>query len=346
MKHYAGLDVSMKTTSICVRNQDDEILFETTVATDLEEITETLKPFQLERIGLESGSLCHWLTRELQALGLPAICIDARAAAAYLAVSGKKTDKNDARNLALIMVSGRYLQVHAKSQEACARKALIVARAALVEQRVRMTNTIRGLLKAEGVRLAPGTTRNFADRVRLACQGISRLIQIGIESLLRSFLLLEEEISRLDREVNQIAKEDPIVKQLMTTPGIGPITAVSYLAELDDLTRFADSHTVGAYLGLTPNQYQSGETAYRGRISRRGPKGLRALLVEAAIVLLTRTKSYSRLKAWGLKLKAKKGLMKAAVAVARKLGVIMHRMTVTGTDFQYGDQKGQQAKAA
>ena len=120
---------------------------------------------------------------------------------------------------------------------------------------------------------------------------------------------------------------------------VGPITALAFKAEIDDAKRFKDSKDVGAYIGLTPNQYSSGETRRQGGISKQGSKQMRYLLVEAATVLLTRCKAWSKLKAWGLKLMKKKGKKKAIIAVARKMAVILHKMLLTGKNFERTDKK-------
>jgi transposase len=159
-----------------------------------------------------------------------------------------------------------------------------------------------------------------------------------IEGLLAIFDLVHEKISNLDATLLELARKDKEVRKLMTIPGIGPITAMTYKVEIFEPTRFADSRTVGAYLGMTPKQYSSGEIHKQGRISKCGSKELRALLTEAGMVVLMRSQKWSKVKAWGLKLMRKKGIKKASLAVGRKLAVIMHRMLVSGKEFVYGEE--------
>jgi transposase len=125
----------------------------------------------------------------------------------------------------------------------------------------------------------------------------------------------------------------------MTVPGIGPVTALTYKTEIFNSGRFQDSKSVGAYLGLTPTQYASGEVQRQGRISKCGPSEPRSLLIEAGMVILTRSKKWSKLKVWGLKIMRKKGIKKAATAVGRKLAIIMHRMMIEQKEFIYGESK-------
>jgi transposase len=135
----------------------------------------------------------------------------------------------------------------------------------------------------------------------------------------------------------KFAEHDPICRLFMTIPGVGPVTAITYKAAIDDPHRFAKSSNVGAYLGLTPRKYASGEMDYNGRISKTGDPMVREMLYEAAGSMLINSKKWSSLKAWGLRVAKRSSLKKARVAVARKLAVIMHAMWKTGETFRYSD---------
>jgi Transposase IS116/IS110/IS902 family len=137
----------------------------------------------------------------------------------------------------------------------------------------------------------------------------------------------------------RLARNDAQVRRFMTAPGVGPITALCFLATIDDPTRFKRSRSVGAYAGLTTRRYASGEIDWTGRISKCGDKMLRSYLYEAANVLLTRVAKWSTLKAWGIRLAKRSGLRKAKVAVARKLAVILHRMWIDGTEFKWSSRR-------
>jgi len=147
------------------------------------------------------------------------------------------------------------------------------------------------------------------------------------------------QIADLDHKVMRLARSDPQVRRFMTAPGVGPITALCYLATIDDPTRFKRSRCVGAYLGLTTRRYASGEIDWTGRISKCGDAMLRSYLYEAANVLLTRVAKWSTLKAWGMRLAKRSGSRKAKVAVARKLAVILHRMWIDGTEFNWSSKE-------
>ena len=338
--HYVGLDVSMKETFICIEDETGKILNQGRVKTEPELIADYLNKFQpLTKVGLESGSLSHWLTDELKKFQIPAICIDARKMAAVLSVQVNKTDKNDARGIAEAMRCGIYREVLQKSQEAIEIGTLMRSRRILVWQKTQISNAVRGFLKSYGIRLGSVGEVGFSKTVRKRLPEKYDLAKEGVEGLLNCYEKTREEIEKLTKRIEQVAREDEDVKRLMTIPGVGPIVGLAYKIEIDDPKRFKNSKTVGSYLGMTPKQYSSGETHRQGRISKCGSTEVRYLLTEAAIVMLTRTKAWSKLKAWGLKIQRKHGFKKAAMAVGRKMSVVMHKMMIEKTNFIYGEPK-------
>jgi transposase len=194
-------------------------------------------------------------------------------------------------------------------------------------------STIRGLLKIHGVVLGPANRSGFIPRVREAFAGLGEGARLGLEALVSSLEQLRAALTSLDGQVKRQAAHDKRSRLLMSMPGVGPLTSSMLVTTLDDAGRFTKSRSVGAYLGLTPRQYASGETQRQGRISRAGPAECRAMLYEAAHCLLHFYKKPSRLKAWGLKLAKKKGMQRAIVALARRMAVILHRMLITGETF-------------
>jgi len=337
MEYYAGLDVSMKETFICVVDENGKIVYENQELSDVKSLAKHLRStgFKLAKIGLESGSLSHWLTTGLRKEGLEAICIDARKMAAILSVHVNKTDKNDARGIADAMRCNYYKTVQIKGWDSIAVWSVLKTRKRLIEQRVQLTNSIRGMLKAYGIRLGSVTIEKFTTRVYEVIIELPDIVKDSISSLLSCVTHLIKEIEGLDKILNAQAAADEEIKLLMTAPGVGKLTAIAYRCALDDPTRFKDPYDVGAYFGLTPRQYSSGETTVQGRISKCGNQEVRTLLIEAACVLLTRSKKWSTLKAWGLKIAKKKGHKKAMVAVARKLSIILYKMLVSKSEFRY-----------
>lgn len=345
MKYYAGLDVSIKETFICVQDETGKIIHQGPVKTDPELINNYLTKVgvPLSKAALESGSLSHWLIEELRKLQVPVICIDARKMAAILSIQINKTDQNDAKGIADAVRCNLYREVTQKSQSSIEIAILMGCRRQLVVQKTQQNNAIRGFLKNYGIRLSTAKDTHFTEAVRHELSDKSLVAKEGIEALLQCYEKTCEAIKKLTKKVEELASNDKDVKRLMTIPGIGAITALAFKTEIDDPKRFKNSRAVGAYLGMTPKQYASGETKRQGQISKCGSSEMRSLLMEAGIVLLTRSKRWSKVKAWGLKLMRKKGVKKAAVAVGRKLAVIMHRMMIDKTDFIYGEPKEQTA---
>ena len=340
MEHYVGLDVSLKLTAVCIVDRTGKIEREGVVHSDPEAIAAFIKSNapHVARIGLETGATSTWLWTELNRLGLPVICIDARHAKAVLKMQINKSDRNDAVGIARIMQCGWYKEVRVKDLDSHAVKALLVSRALLVKIKRDLENQVRGLLKNLGLVIGRAKMNAFAWRAAELIEDQPELAA-AVTPLLNARVAIERQIADLDRKVLKLARNNARVQQFMTAPGIGPITALCFLATIDDPKRFRRSRSVGAYVGLTTRRYASGEIDWTGRISKCGDKMLRSYLFEAANVLLTRVAKWSALKAWGIRLAKRSGLRKAKVAVARKLAVILHRMWVDGTGFKWSSKE-------
>jgi transposase len=340
MVHYVGLDVSLKQASICVVDQAGSVVREGVVDSDPEAIAAFVRseaPGAL-RIGLETGPTTTWLWTELKRLGLPVICIDARHAKAVLKMQINKSDRNDAAGIARIMQTGWFKEVRVKDIDSHLVKALLVSRALLVKIKRDLENQIRGLLKNLGLVIGRAKFNVFAVRAEELIENRPELVAV-IRPLLAARKAIEEQIGDLDRKVVKLARHDEQVRRFMTAPGVGPITALCFKATIDDPTRFKRSRSVGAYVGLTTRRHASGEVDWSGRISKCGDAMLRMYLFEAAGVLLTRVPKWSALKAWGMRLAKRNGLRKAKVAVARKLAVILHRMWIDQTEFNWSKKE-------
>ena len=340
MEFYVGLDVSLKQTSICVVDQTGSVVREGVVNSDPEAISVYVKSKAPDavRIGLETGPTSTWLWTELKRLGLPVICIDARHAKAVLKMQINKSDRNDAIGIARIMQTGWFKEVHVKDIDSHSVRALLASRALLVKIKRDLENHVRGLLKNLGLVIGRAKFNVFAVRAEELIEGRPELIA-AIRPLLEARNAVEQQVSELDRKVMKLARHDAQVRRFMTAPGIGPITALAFKATIDDPARFARSRSVGAYVGLTSRRHASGEVDWTGRISKCGDAMLRSYLFEAAGVLLTRVPKWSAVKAWGVRLAKRNGLRKAKVAVARKLAVILHRMWIDGTEFNWSKQE-------
>jgi len=340
MEHYVGLDVSLKLTAICVVDQTGSVTREGVVDSDPETIADfvTSNAPSAVRIGLESGPTATWLWTELKQLGLPVICIDARHAKAVLKMQINKSDRNDAAGIARIMQTGWFKEVRVKDLDSHSVRALLASRALLVKIKRDLENQVRGLLKNLGLVIGRAKLNVFAVRAEELIKSRPELMA-AVRPLLDARNAIEQQVDDLDRKVMRLAGNNAQVRRFMTALGVGPITALCFLATIDDPTRFERSRSVGAYTGLTTRRYASGETDWTGRISKCGDKLLRSYLYEAANVLLTRVAKWSTLKAWGIRLAKRSGLRKAKVAVARKLAVILHRMWIEGTEFKWSSKE-------
>lgn len=338
MSVFAALDVSQQETAICVVGQDGAILAEAKVPTCPDTIARWLaeRSFNLERLGMETGPLAVWLWNALTERQLPIVCIDARHANGVLKMMPNKTDKQDARGLAQIVRTGWFKAVQIKSHSAYVNRAMLTARDALVGMRVRLENEIRGLLKTFGIMFGKrvGGFKHRADEIIERELAVAPELIPVFEALMQARRDILARIAVLDKKIQAIARRHETVRLLMTAPGVGPITAMAVVAAFDDAARFRSSSSVGAYLGLTPRRYESGEVSRNGRVSKRGDRFTRKCLYEAANAIFSRKLGGPRLREWAKSIAERTGPRKAKVALARKLAVTLHAMWRTNTPFR------------
>lgn len=266
--------------------------------------------------------------------------MEARQVNAALSAMRNKTDKNDARGIAQVLRTGWFSPVHMKSREAHGQRALLSTRKALLNKTIDLANEVRGLLKIFGIRLPKSVKHGSFDGVVRPMIEIDDVLAHALLALLDARLVLYQHFLELDRRVRRAASHDEVCMRMMTVPGVGPITALTFKAAVDDPAWFKRSRTVAAHFGLTPRRYQSGEVDNPGRISKAGDRDVRATLYAAANALLMRTMAGSQIKSWGMRLMRTKGRRRAVVAVARKLAVLLHRMWVDGTEFRQETVEG------
>jgi transposase len=243
-----------------------------------------------------------------------------------------KTDAHDADGLAQLAEVGFFREVRVKGFDSMLGRTLVAARNRLVQITTELSNQIRGLMKTFGLVVPAGKGSRFEAHVRALLADQKGLAPILLP-LLEAWRAVRLRAAELGRQRVASARRSAACQILMSVPGVGAVTATSFATAVEDPENFRRSRSVGAWLGLTTRRYQSGEVDYDGHISRRGDTHLRGLLYEAATVLLTRTSAESSLRTWGLKLKERIGFKRAAVAVARKLAVVMHAMLRSGQLF-------------
>jgi len=336
MDHFAGLDVSVKETSICIVDDTGRIVREIKVASEPENLLAVLanSAYHFKRIGLEAGPLSQWLYSALAEASLPVICVETRHMRAVLKAQINKTDRNDARGMAQMMRAGLYRPVHVKTLRSQKLRMLLTHRKLLLSKAIAIDNDLRGTLRNFGLKVGMVGTVKFETRIKELVENLPDLAVL-VEPMLVVRRVLREQIGILHRRLLAIVRDDEVCRRLMTVPGVGPVVALTYRATIDVPTRFHNSKAVGAVLGLTCSKHQSGESDWSGRISRYGDEMMRAMLYGAAQVMLTRTNKWSWLKAWAMQIARRRGMKKAIVALARRLAVIMHRIWVDGTEFRW-----------
>jgi len=341
MTYYAALDVSLRSVHVCVIDDSGEIHSEIKLSSEVEDLVTFLRDLDYEicAVGFEAGTLTQYFTYGLQSAGFEVICMEARQVKAALSAMRNKTDKHDARGIAQILRSGWYSRVHVKSLESHQIRALLSSRKAVLSKCVDLENEIRGLFKVFGIKLPPRLRHGAFDaKVRPSIEADPALSR-ALLPLLDARLVLYRTFCELDNRTRQLAHRDTVCQRLMTAPGVGFVTALTFKAAVDDPTRFKRSRTVAAHFGLTPRRFQSGETNNPGRISRAGDPDVRCALYAAANVMMTRSARWSSLKLWGVQLVKTRGHRRAVVAVARKLAVILHRMWLDDTPFRWGAEE-------
>lgn len=341
MTYYTGLDVSLRSVSICIIDDKGVIQHEAKVAADVDPIVCCLHDFSAEVsvVAFEAGALTQYLTYGLQEAGFDTVCLEARQVAAALSAMRNKTDRNDARGIAQILRTGWYNRVHVKSLDSHYVRILLSSRRAVLAKCVDLENELRGLLKVFGIRLSSHVPHGAYDEtVRPLIEARPAFVR-ALLPLLEARHVLYRTYLKLDNEVRAVVRTDPVCQRLMTVPGVGAITALTFRAAVDDPTRFRSSRTVAAHFGLTPRRFQSGETDNVGHISKAGDPEVRSALYVAAHALVTRSNRWCSLKAWGVRLAKTRGRRRAVIAVARKLAVILHRMWIDGTEFHWGSEE-------
>jgi transposase len=336
MNYYAGIDVSLEQSSLCVLDGEGKIIREAKVASEPEALIAWFCTLgrPMTRIGLEAGPLSQWLYAAMKEAGLAAELLETRHVRNAFKTMPVKTDRKDARGIAELMRMGWFRPVHCKSLSAQETRAILTARSLIQSKLHDIEMSLRGVLRGFGLKVGKTRPSGFAERIRELVSGHANL-QVIADALLAVREVLLREFRGFEKRVRTMARHDERAKLLMTTTGVGAVISITFAAAIDDPERFKNSKQVGAHFGITPKKYQSGETDYNGRISKVGDQSVRTALYQAAHIILARPVKASALRTWAMQLAKRIGMAKAKVALARKLAVMMHRMLVDGKPFDH-----------
>jgi transposase len=335
MDHYAGIDVSLECSSVCVVDASGKIVREAKVASEPEALVGWFGSLGLglARIGLEAGPLSQWLYAAMKQAGLAVELLETRHVSDAFKAMPVKSDRNDARKIAQLMRLGWFRPVHCKSMSAQEIRAMLTARKLVQSKLLDLENSLRGILRGFGLKVGNTTKRNFASRISELVAGQPALEAIAAAMLAVHMVLLRE-FNGFEKRVRAMSRLHENARLLMSTPAVGPIVSLTFACAIDDPSRFTSSKQAGPHFGLTPKKYQSGKTDYTGRISKLGDASVREALYEAAHIMLTKPiKGCSELKSWAMRIARRAGTNKAKVALARKLAVIMLRMLKDNVPF-------------
>lgn len=334
MDYYAGIDVSLEASSVCVVDAAGKVSREGKVLSQPEALIAWFAGLgrEVTRVGLEAGPLSQWLYPAMTAAGLRVELLETRHVRAAFKTMPVKTDRTDARGIAELMRVGWFRPVHCKSLSAQETRAMLTARRLMKDKLHDVELSLRGLLRNFGLKVGKVTPRKYEARIGELVAGHPMLERLA-QAMLAARSALAREYETLDRQVRALARESAPAALLMTAPGVGAIVALDYASAIDDPARFKSSKRVGAYFGLSQRKYQSGQKDVTGHISKIGDKQARASLHEAAHVILTRSTKASGLKQWAQRVARRAGPRKAKVALARKLAVVLHHMLVDGAPF-------------
>ena len=335
MDVYIGLDVSLASTAVCVLDEKGKIVTEAQVASEPEVLVEFLRklPHGISTVGLEAGPLSHWLHKGMTDAGFEPVLMETRQVKGALKAMPIKTDRRDAEGIARLLQMGWFRPVHCKTVSSQEMRALLTSRKSVLDAILRMELSLRGVLRNFGLKLGGISKGRYEARVRELVAG-NAMLEAAAEPILGARAALRRELAELEKLVRTLVRRDPVCRLLMTMPGVGPVIALTYTSAIDDPERFRRSKDVGPWVGLTPGREQSGERDIVGRITKAGDAGLRAALYQAATVMLNRA-GPNWLKAWALRLAKHRGKKRATVALARRIGVALHRMWRDGTEFRF-----------
>jgi transposase len=331
-----GVDLGDRSSCYCALNAAGEVVNEGKLATTRKGLAQVFGTMKRCRIAIEVGTHSPWVSRWVAELGHEVVVANPRQVK-LISQSSRKDDRLDARTLArLVRVDPELLRpIRHRSEKAQIDLMHIRVRAELVEMRTALVNQVRGMVKATGERVpACGTEQMRMERI----EDVAEPVREALRPVLSVIEKLSEQIHESDVKLEQIARERyPETRLLQQVSGVGTLIALTFVLTVEDASRFQKSRDVGCYLGLRPKRSESGQSQPELRITKEGDRYLRKLLVQGAHHVLGWRGPDTDLRRWGLKLAARGGKnakKRAIVAVARKLGILIHRLWVTAEVYE------------
>ena len=335
MEHVA-IDLGGRESQVCIRSTDGEILLERRHATA--HLGRFLAKRGASRVIVETSAEAFRVADQALACGHEVRVVPATLVRSLgVGSRGIKNDQRDARILSEVSCRIDLPSVHVPSELSRHLKSICGGRDALVATRTKLINNVRGWFRTQLWRVRSGGTKSFPERARAHARMREQTVPEHIERELKVLDLVNEQIADADRQVKQIAREHELCRRLMTVPGVGPVTAIRFVAALDERERFANAHAVQSYFGLTPGEHSSSERQRRTGITKAGSRHVRWVLVQAAWCML-RTRPTDAMVLWALAVAHRRGRFVAVVALARKLAGVLYAMWRDGTT--YDPQRG------
>jgi transposase len=329
--NHAAIDLGSKESQVCVRSPSGDILWERKQAT--KQLPELLRTWEHCRVVVETSSEAFRVADAAKAAGHEVRVVPSTLSRQLgVGERGIKTDVRDARKLSEVSCKVDLASVHVPSHEARLLRSVLRSREALVEIRTKTVNHIRGWMRTQLWRLPGRGLRTLAARMRAQANEQQKLPD-HIEQMLQVLDTLNAQVQEADRRVKTLARESAICARLMSIPGVGPVTALSFVAAIDDVTRFHHAYRVHSYIGLTPGENSSSERQRRTSITKAGPTSIRRTLVQAAWVAM-RVRPMDRMVQWAKQVEARRGSASAVVALARKMSGVMYALWRDNTMYQ------------
>lgn len=330
--NHAAIDLGSKESQICIRDASGTIIEERKVPT--RKLVELVPTWEPSRVVMEASAEAFRIADAALAAKHQVRVVPAKLIR-LLGVGdrGVKNDQRDAQHLSQASWRADVPSIHIPSAVSRELKSICGARDILVETQTKLVNNIRGWMRTQLWRVRAGQAATLADRLRGHAESLGTPLPEHIERQLQILSSVIEQVKAADKQLRQVANANPVCVRLMTIPGIGPVTAVRFVAAIDDPTRFASAHRVQSYLGLTPGENSSANRERRTGITKAGPRALRRNLVNAAWAA-TKTRCSDPMLGWMQQLADRRGRHVAIVALARKLAGIMFAIWRDGTTYE------------